>query len=291
MMWRDMPPLAALRAFSAFVEAGNVVQAGEALNVSHAAISQQLRALEEHMGVTLLDRSGRALRLTDAGAQLAQALQVGFGAISSVVNELTGADAARAVHISSTPSFAANWLMPRLSDFRAAHPAVNLMLDPSPILVDLKPGGFDIALRYGSGDWTGLDAEMLVQSPLVVIAAPALLKGRKTTQLADLSELPWLEELGTTEGSNWLRSKGFEQGIIGPTVQVPGNLVLDGVRNGQGVAVTVRTFVEADIEVGRVVALHEEPGDKGYHIVTRPGVLRPAARTFQAWLRRAAKAA
>lgn len=290
MNWRDMPPLASLRAFYAFAEAGNVVQAGETLNVSHAAISQQLRALEAHLGVSLLDRTGRAMALTTEGEQLAQALRVGFGAISSVVNDLTGADAARALHISTTPSFAANWLMPRLSDFRSAFPAVNLMLDPSPSLVDLTPGGIDLAIRYGAGQWPGVEAEMLVQSPMVVIAAPDLMKGHSSADLSDLSKLPWLEELGTTEGSGWLRGRGHKEGIVGPTVQMPGNLVLDGVRNGQGIAVTVRVFVEADVAAGRIMILHEEPGDSGYHIVTRPGVLRPAARSFQTWLRRMAKA-
>lgn len=90
MDWKVMPPMASLRAFSAFAETGNLVQAGQALNVSHAAISQQLRALEAHLGVALVDRSGRSLALTAEGARLARALALGFGAIQGAVQELTG---------------------------------------------------------------------------------------------------------------------------------------------------------------------------------------------------------
>jgi LysR family glycine cleavage system transcriptional activator len=286
MSLSELPPLAALKSFSAFAEAGNVAQAGAALNVSHAAISQQLRLLERHMGVALLDRTGRALVLTTEGRKLADALSLGFGAITTAVQDLIGADADRPLHISTTPTFAASWLMPRLPGFRATHPDIDLMLDPSPQLVPLSPGGIDIALRYGSGDWPGLISEPLLQSAMIVVAAPKLLKGCRIDSPADLAQFPWLEELGTTESTNWLRSKGVADGIVRGTMQVPGNLLLDGARDGQGVAVIVRHFVQADLNAGRLVALFEEETSSGYHIVTRPDVLRPAARTFVRWLRK-----
>jgi len=286
MDWLHMPPLASLRAFSAFAEAGNVVDAGAALNVSHAAISQQLRRLEKHLGVALLDRSGRALVMTEQGQRLSEALALGFGSISAVLQELTGADAARPLHISTTPTFAANWLMPRLQDFQLANPAINLMVDPSPELMELSPGGIDVALRHGVGNWPGLHAEWLVAAPLVVVAAPELVAGRRIADPSDLTDLPWLQELGASESTRWLQRQGVARDNVGNSVQVPGNLMLDGARNGQGVAVIVRLFVEADIVAGRLQVLFEEPSDAGYHIVTRPGVLRPAAKAFVQWLRR-----
>lgn len=290
MDWRDMPPLAALRAFAAFAETGDVVSAGAALNVTHAAISQHLRALERHLDVALLDRSGRALALTGDGERLAQALTVGFGAIGSVLQELTGRDAERPVHLSVTPSFAANWLMPRLPEFRLAHPDIDLMIDPSAKVVDLAPGGIDIALRFGGGNWTGLESELLIATPMVVIAAPALVIGRTIENPEDLTELPWLEELGTSEASNWLVGRGVSRGLVGRRVQMPGNLVLEAARAGQGVAVSTRLFIEADVAAGRVVVLFEDPDTgTGYHIVTRPGVLRTPARKLASWLRRAVR--
>ncbi len=286
MNWLSLPPLASLRAFAAFAETGSVVAAGQALNISHAAISQHLRGLENHLGATLLDRSGRALALTDQGRRLAEAVTLGFGAIGNALQELSQADLARPLHISTTPTFAALWLMPRLSQFRAAHPEVDLMLDPSAQLADLVPGGIDIALRFGNGDWPGLAVEPLLKAQMTIVAAPGLLRGRRVRSPADLIDLPWLEELGTTEAGRWLRSKGVTDEITGGRIQVPGNLLLDGARDGQGVAAVARNFVEADLRAGRLVALFTEDGPTGYHIVTRPGVLRPPARIFLRWLRR-----
>lgn len=291
MNWRNLPPLSALRAFAAFAETRNIVAAGEALGVSHAAISQQLRGLEGHLDVPLLDRSGRSLELTSAGQRLAQALQSGFSGMIDAVEEITGQLEARPIHVSVTPTFAASWLMPRLSKFRAAHPDVDLMIDPSANVVALGADGIDIAIRYGSGPWPGTELEMLLQSPMVVVAAPSLVGERPITDLNELADFPWLEEFGTSESTRWFRRFGV-QGMARGLMQVPGNLMLDGARDGQGVAVTVREFVARDIAAGRLRVLHtEETPDSGYHIVTRPGVLRKSVKDFVSWLRREAREA
>ncbi|WP_299048412.1 LysR family transcriptional regulator [uncultured Tateyamaria sp.] len=290
MEWRNLPPLAAVRAFAAFVDTGSVVAAGQALSVSHAAISQQLRALEVHLGVSLFDRSGRAMTLTDDGDILAQGCSDGFASIARAIAMVTGAEAARPLHISPTPSFAAAWLMPRLSEFRAQHPDINLVLNPTADLVTLAPGGVDVSIRYGTGGWDGLDNELIVPTSMVVVAAPDLITGRDVSDASRLGALPWLEEVGTTESSKWLARRGGADMPRGPVTQVPGNLMLDGARDGQGVAVTVRTFVEADIAAGRLCVLHEDATDgAGYHLVTRPGVQRPPLRDFVRWIRKAAR--
>lgn len=288
MNWLDLPPLAALRAFAAFAERRNVIEAGAALNVSHAAISQQLRALEKHLGVALLDRSGKALTLTADGEHLARALHLGFGAIETAVRDLSRAGSDRPVHVSLTPSFAASWLMPRLPMFRAAHPDIDLMLDPSPDIVDLQPGGVDVAIRYGAGDWPGVMSEMLLQTPMVIVAAPQLLGGKLNWAPTELAQLPWLEEIGTTEGTTWLARHDAGPARGAGRTELPGNLVLDGLRAGQGVTVTVRHFVEADIKAGRIVELYAEPDNRGYHIVTAKTPVRPAVKAFVSWLRRLA---
>jgi len=289
MEWQALPPLTALRAFAALAETGGTAAAGARLNVSHAAVSQQVKQLEAHLGVALVDRTGRQLRLTAEGRDLADALNLGFGAIARAVETLTGADADRPLQISTTPSFAANWLMPCLSVFRQAHPQIDLMIDPTPRMVTLEPGGIDIALRYGTGHWPGLEAELLFRSPIVAVAAPQLVAGKRIDSPADLADLPWLQEFGTNEASDWLRRRGVVKERAAGLVQVPGNLLLDGLRNGQGVAVTVREWVRQDIAAGRLRLLFEEDEESGYHIVTRPGVLRPPAKAFVIWLRRQAR--
>ncbi|MEX0306248.1 MAG: LysR family transcriptional regulator [Ruegeria sp.] len=289
MDWLSLPPMASLRAFAAFAEKRNVIDGGAALNVSHAAISQQLRVLEKHLGAALLDRTGKALTLTAEGEHLARALLLGFGAIEVAVGDLARSSQDRPVHVSLTSSFAASWLMPRLPGFRQTHPEVNLILDPSADVVELRPGGVDIAIRYGPGGWAGVQSEMLLQSPVVIVAAPELLGGKTSWTPAELAQLPWLEEIGTTEATTWLAEHGAGPERGTGRTELPGNLVLDGLRAGQGVTVTVRHFVEHDIKAGRIVELYAEPDTRGYHIVTANAALRPAVKTFVSWLRRQAR--
>lgn len=288
MDWRSLPPLASLRAFAAFAESGNVVAAGEALGVSHAAISQQLRVLETYLDASLLDRSGRALQLTTEGEQLAHALRGGFALMGEAVASLTGARDARPLHISVTPTFAASWLMPRLARFRAVQPEINLMIDPTAELVTLSPDGIDMAIRFGNGDWAGYESTLLWESTMVVVGAPALVGQGHYADIAALAQFPWLEEFGNSESTSWLQRHGVTQSSS--LMRVPGNLLIDGVRDGQAIAVTVRRFVERDIEAGRLRVLHEEEGrGAGYHIVTRSDVMRPPLKAFVAWLKREAR--
>ncbi len=289
MDWLNLPPLTALRAFSALAEAGSVVEAGAKLNVSHAAISQQIKALEDHMNLSLVDRSGRQLMLTAQGVELAEALKLGFGVIARSVEALTGADADRPLRISTTPMLAAAWLMPQLSGFYAAHPGTSLTISTTPEVEPLEPGEIDLALRYGDGNWPGLEAEILIRSPMVIVAAPQVIAETDVTCLSDLRSFQWLEDVGTSEANNWLREFSGERDRRAGVTQLPGNLLLDGARDGQGLAVVVRSFVEADIQAGRLRVLLEKDDAKGYYIVTRPGLRRPVLKTFLIWLKRCAK--
>ncbi|ETX29872.1 LysR family transcriptional regulator [Roseivivax isoporae] len=283
-----LPALSALKAFHFFAETGSATRAGAAMNVSHAAVSQQLRNLEAHLGVRLIDRAGRTLTLTPEGRQLAEALAAGFGRIAEAVEALTGADADRPLHVSTTPSFAANWLMPRLAGFRMAHPEIDIMIDPTPAMNDPVPGGIDVALRYGDGGWPGLTSEPLLTSPIWIVAAPELIGDLVPERPQDLLAFPWLQELGTTEATEWFAQHGVTGRRAKGVVHVPGNLMLDGARNGQGIVVTTRVSVEEDVRAGRLRLLFEERRHGGYHIVTAPGVPRRPLADFLRWLRREA---
>jgi len=285
MDWRSLPPLSALRAFAALAEAGSASGAGAALNVSHAAISQQIKALEAHLGLALVRREGRGLALTDEGRHLAGALSEGFGLIAQQVAALTGADAQRPLQISTTPQFAAAWLMPRLRDFQTRHPGVDLMVHPSPRRADPAPGGVDLAIRFGLGAWDGLEAELLVPTDIVVTAAPALVGERVFTDRAELLDYPWLMELDLNPASDWMFRAGLDRMRGTSVTQVPGNLMLDGARAGHGIAVMTGSSVEADVAAGRLRILFRDAGETGYFIVTRPGVMRPQAKAFLRWLR------
>ncbi len=285
MDWRALPPLSSLRAFAAFAQTGSVTQAGAALNVSHAAISQQLRALESHLGVALLDRSGRGLRLTADGRALADSLGAAFASVAQTVAAITGAEDARPLQIACTPTFAANWLMPRLPRFREKHPDLDLMINPSPALTDPEPGGIDVALRYGTGPWSGFDAQLLMPAPLVIVGATSRFPKDAPVSIADLVANPWLQEIGTNEASQWIENLGLAGARPQSVTHLPGNLVLDGLRAGQGIALITRIAAEADIAAGRVRVLFEDDTGAGYHMLTRPGPARPPLRAFLRWLR------
>jgi LysR family glycine cleavage system transcriptional activator len=289
MDWSGLPPLAALRAFSAYAQTGSVSAAGRALNVSHAAVSQQMRALETHMGVALLDRRGRSMTLTPDGQALAFTLQGAFESIAETVDALRGAEDDRPLQIACTPSFASMWLMPRLPRFRERHPDIDMMINPTPHITDPARGGLDVALRFGTGPWPGFDCRPLMPAPLLLVGAPRLFPDGLPRRPEDLLRYPWLQELGTNETSRWLESRGVTATRASAIIHLPGNLLLDGLRSGQGVAVATRLAVEADLESGRLVALFEDEAETYYHVVTRPGPARPALRAFLRWLRREAR--
>ncbi|MFA8386919.1 MAG: LysR family transcriptional regulator [Pelagibaca sp.] len=286
--WARLPSLSALRAFCAFVQRGSVTDAGVALNVSHAAISQQLRSLEAHLGTPLFDRTSRALELTADGRDLARALEDGFARIANGIEALTQADTQRPLNVACTPTFASAWLMPRLAAFQVEFPGIDMIVTPSPLLTDPSPGAIDVAIRYGNGSWAGLESEPLMASPLVVVGAPSLFKGQIPEDPKELIEYPWLEELGTTESTSWLATRGLANARLKSRTEVPGNLMLDGARNGQGVAVSTRIAVAEDLAAGRLIAVFEDRLDAGYHLVTRPGVHRAPLKAFMRWIRQAA---
>ncbi|NQY60098.1 LysR family transcriptional regulator [Cognatishimia sp.] len=289
MDWRHLPPIPALRAFAAFAEKRNLVEAGAVLNVTHAAISQQLRQLESHIGVSLLRRQGRNLELTPEGERLAAAILAGFEGIAQTVAELTGREEDRPVQVTLPPTVASQWLMPRLGGFMAQYPGIEVLLNTSAQIVQLEPGGVDLAMRYCDGAWPGLDCELLFAAPLAIVGSPDLVGDGDYKDPADLACLPWLEELGHHEATEWLESFGVTQSDRVPGLHVPGNLMLDGARNGQGVAMICRAFVEGDIAAGRLRVLHEIDNGKGYYLCGRPGVKRAAVQAFRKWILKEAK--
>lgn len=291
---RPLPSLAALRAFEAAARTRSYSAAGREMNVSHAAVGQHVRRLEAELGRRLMVKEGRGVAPTQDGAALARGLSEGFGAIRAALEAFEEEDAARPLGVTTTPNFAASFLMPRMGGFRRAHPEIALMLDPTPAVVEMGPEGPDLAIRYGAGDWPGLVSEPLLPSPLVVAAAPELVAGRRVERPADLLALPWLIEFGTDEAAVWLAEHGVTGSLAAAATHLPGYMMAAALRQGQGVGCVAKAFVDEDVAAGRLTILfggEEDGGASGYHLVRRPGAPRPPARRFAAWLRREAKAA
>lgn len=286
--WRTIPPLSALRAFEATARLGGFSAAARGLNVTHAAVAQQVRALEAELGVALVYREGRALALTAAGARLAEGLSEGFGLVQRAVESVRAGRGEGPVRVTLTASFAAQWLMPRLRDFWARHPDVPLSLHPDPRVVDLRRDGMDLGIRYGQGNWPGVSARRLAAGRMVVVGAPAL-AGTGPLTPADLSRPPWALASDWPEMDAWLTSQGLPPSELRVTWFPDEALAVAAARQGLGLTVEDIALAEEDIRTRRlVVALDRDESLPAYFVVTPQGPQRDAARVFLAWLSRQA---
>ncbi len=285
MDWRDIPSLSALRGFEAAARLKSLSGAARELNVTHAAVAQHVRALEERFGCALLVRDGRGMKPTPEGAMLAAGLSEGFGQIAGAVRDLAR-DEDRPLRIAMTPSFAENWLMPVIGRFWAAHPEIRLELIPGNALVDLRADGIDLAIRYGRGGWPGTDPEPLVSAGHVVVATPELVGGGPVVCLDDLEDKHWLMEKQRPEEQLWAQEQGLDLDAVRLSEFDTNTMLLQAVREGAGVSIVPEAIVARDLARGRLVALcrAEETG-LAYHLVLRPGPVPKALRVFMRWLR------
>ena len=285
MDWRKVPSLPALRAFETAARLSSYSAAARELNVTHAAIAQHVRTLETHFGMPLMQRQGQQMRPTGAGTQLATALSEGFGIIASAATDLLATEDDRPLRIASTASFAENWLMPRIGSFWSTYPEIGLEIVPSSALVDLRRDGVDVALRYGRGDWPGLDAEMLVSAAHTIVAAPHLFS-EPITDMRQLKDMHFLLVGIRQEENVWLTENGLPHEDLHITYFDTGALVLQAVRAGHGVSVHPKPVIARDVEMGQLTALfQEQESDLAYYIVTRPGHVSARVRTFVRWLK------
>jgi LysR family glycine cleavage system transcriptional activator len=291
MDWLQLPSLNSLRAFSALAETGRYSKAAASLNVTRAAVRQQVKALEAYLGTSLVIRRGRGTSLTPEGKLLAQELDVGFRTIQAAVEKLKGVDASRPVQITTSPAFAVEWLMPRIMEFQQQHPEITLMLNPTADVIELEPGGIDVAVRYCHREAAHKDVTPLLVSDMVVVGSASLLERSSLKTPRSLIELPWLQELGTNEVADWFKRRAvvLDRPLI--ISQMPGNLIMQAVRRGNGITYTARAFFEDDIRAGSIKVLHSEPASGVYYIETNHGTLRGSVRKFLAWLQTKAEIA
>lgn len=283
--WRNIPSLTALRAFAATAELRSFSQAARVLNVTHAAVAQQVRALEDQLGRPLVQREGRGVSLTTDGEQLAEAVGEGFGAIQRGLEALRAGEADRPVRVSLTASFAAQWLMPRLKDFWHQYPDIGLSLHPDSKVVDLHRERMDLAIRYGNGDWPGVETTYLTSARLVIAGAPSLI-GDQDPTVPEMAEMDWVLARNWAEQDAYLRQLGLEPTTLSSTDISSEELALAAARQGLGLVVESVALIESDVTEGRLRIVHESREKlPAYFIVVLPGPKRAAARAFLKWLK------
>jgi LysR family glycine cleavage system transcriptional activator len=286
--WARLPSLTSLRAFEAAARLQSFSLAARELNVTHAAVAQQVRGLEEHLGCELVFRQGRGLALTAEGARLAQAVAEGFRLIGTAVEELASTAPGSPVRVTLTPTFAAQWLMPRLKSFWSAHPEVPISLHPEKRVIDLRRERIDLGIRFGNGKWPGLEAEFLTAAHYVIVGAPSLLQGRENLTTAELSAMPWVIEEDWPEALTWLRSFGLRPDAMNISYIPTEELALSAARQGYGLHVEAAALMEADVESGALRIVGRVMDDSlAYYLVSRPGPKRPELKTFIKWIKAA----
>ena len=287
--------LNALRAFEAAARHRSFKRAAAELHVTTAAVSQQVKLLEQDLDAKLLRRVEGEWQLTEAGRAGLADLSQGFSSIAEGLRKIRSLRRRRRLTVSVVPSFAATWLVARLERFRQGHPDIDLLLDATMALADLDRGDADMAVRYGAGEFPGLDSVRLFADDIFPVCSPKLLTGpHPLIEPADLSHhtllhLEWSAEHGNwPDWAMWLRSAGVT-GIDterGPRF-TQHSMALQVAVEGQGVALGTTSHVVDHIAAGRLVSPFDlsMPTRFAYWVVApKSRSKEPAIAAFRDWL-------
>ena len=289
-MLRRLPPLNALKAFEAAARHESFTRAAEELCVTQGAVSHQVKALEEQLGLKLFNRERQRLAITEAGRDYLAVVRDAFDRIALGTERLLQRQSSGVLTVSTSPDFAAKWLVNRLGGFAEAHPEIDLRVSAAMHHVDFAREEVDLAVRHGDGNWPGLDAIRLSAEELFPVCSPKLAEGRKGMKKpADVLKHPLLHLDDRKAWSSWLDAAGVSAAAAmshGPVVN-RASMVIDAAVDGQGVALAQTTLAAWDLINGRLV----RPFDvslrlsKTYWIVcpkAAAGV--PKIETFRKWL-------
>ncbi|MGA0600293.1 transcriptional regulator GcvA [Caulobacter sp. KR2-114] len=291
---RRLPPLNALRAFEAAARHLNFSRAADELSVTPGAVSQQIQNLEDYVGASLFKRTPKGLLLTDAAQTALPALREAFDRLAEAASLLTAAVDGRRLTLTAAPSFAAKWLVPRLGRFEEAHPHVDVWLSADMELVDFAAGEVDLAIRYGSGRYPGLESVRLMNETVIPVASPDLVAANPLADPSDLSHHILLHD-GSPDAddscpdwSMWLAARNVKgvDGNRGPRFN-QSSLVIEAAVGGRGVALAKRTLAQDDLDAGRLVAPLQiaTAVDFAYHVVHPKAKGRlPQVKAFVSWI-------
>ncbi|MFM2042666.1 MAG: hypothetical protein RLY86_1242 [Pseudomonadota bacterium] len=293
MMATRLPPLTALRSFEAAARHLSFTKAADELAVTQAAVSYQIRQLEDHLGQSVFTRHTRRLELTPAGEDLRAAVADALARIRAAVDRLAARRNDKVLAITTLPTFAGQWLVPRLGHFQYLRPDIAVRLDSSTRLTDMARGEFDVAIRSGKGDWPDVVAERLIAftvTPALSPLAAARIGGVR--EPADLLRLPALDSQHPDDRRlwrEWFRLAGMEVENLPPGPQFDMHVITGtAAASGQGVALVCPAFFAADIAAGRLVLPFPDrllTTDWDYWLVYAPHrANEPAIRAFRDWI-------
>jgi LysR family glycine cleavage system transcriptional activator len=290
-MGRRLPPLNALRAFEAAARHLSFTRAAAELNVTQAAISHQIKALEDHLGVPLFRRLNRALLLTDAGQMLFPAARDALDGLAAVSARLRESEAGGTLTVSTLPSFAVTWLVPRMSHFQDRHPDIDLRISAKEHLVDFARDGIDVAIRFGRGHWPGVRADWMADEALAPVCSPTLaqrLRHPSDLRAATLLHEDMLPLDAFPTWRTWLDAAGVRDldPERGPRFSHT-HLMLQAAINGRGVALGQVRLIGDDLASGRLVepfAFRLSTGFAYWVCFPPSSAERPKVSAFRKWV-------
>jgi LysR family transcriptional regulator, glycine cleavage system transcriptional activator len=268
-----LPPLNALRAFEASARQLSFTRAAEELFVTQAAISHQIKALEDNLGIKLFMRKNRALLLTEEGQAYFLDIKDIFNALHDATERLLARGAKGAITVSMQPSFAIQWLVPRLNTFNLLHPDIDVRIKAVDQAENSLTEDVDLAIYYGRGRWSGIHAEQLHTEYLIPVCSPLLLSGKKPlNEIADLAQHTLLHDTSRRDWKRWFKHVDAQGGNVnhGPIFSHSA-MVLQAAIHGQGVALAHSVLAKPDIDSGRLVCPFKEVliSKNSYYIVCR----------------------
>ncbi|MGC2856882.1 transcriptional regulator GcvA [Novispirillum sp. DQ9] len=294
-MVRRLPPLTALRAFEAAARLGSFSRAAEELNVTAAAISHQVKTLEEVLGVGLFVRLPRGLRLTVEGRAYLPELSRGFDALARAADGLRHEDLGGLLTISVMPSLLQLWLLPRLADFRRRFPMIDLRLRAEADQANFVRDGVDVGLRYGMGRYPGLRTLQFMQEEVFPIASPTLLSGRHPLRAwEDLRHHTLLHDFALLGNEPWLGWEAWLRAARLADIDLERGLHFDNSAilyqaciDGHGVGIGRSALLAESLRAGRLVPLFDarRPADYSYYVVApEASADHPRVRAFMDWV-------
>ena len=254
-MLRRLPPLNALKAFESAARSESFTRAAEELCVTQAAVSQQVKALEATLGIKLFNRERQRLVITSAGREYLAVIRDALDRIAVGTERVVQRQSSGKLTVSTSPDFAAKWLVYRLSRFAEAYPGIELRVFATMQHVDFVREEIDLAVRHGDGTWVGLDAARLCSERLFPVCSPKLVSGRnRLVKPSDIIRFPILHLEDSKEWSRWFDAAGVTDADVshGPVFN-RASMLIDAAVDGQGVALARTTLAAWDLINGRLV--------------------------------------
>lgn len=252
-MSKRLPPLNALRVFDAAARHLSFTRAADELFVTQAAVSHQIKSLEDFLGLKLFRRRNRSLLLTEEGQSYFQDIKEIFSQLTEATRKLQSRSAKGALTVSLLPSFAIQWLVPRLSSFNSAYPGIDVRIQAVDREVDKLADDVDVAIFYGRGNWPGLRVEKLYAEYLLPVCSPLLLTGDKPIKTPeDLAKHTLLHDASRRDWQTYTRQLGLNLNVQQGPIFSHSAMVLQAAIHGQGVALANNVMAQSEIEAGRL---------------------------------------